>query len=731
MAYVINKFDGTPLVVLEDGTLNTTTSLGLVGRNYIGYGEIQNENFLHLLENFANNAPPPTPIAGQTWYDTTTDSLSIYTGVTWIPVGGATISAVEPTAVSGSLWYNTSSDQLFLYNVDKWDLIGPEAVAGFGKTRLVSETIIDSAAISRPVIKVVIDDLVIAIISKDSFTIGPTNLIPNFFNIRSGITLASNQSMTGAVFGNSTTATTLENERTINGIIFDGSKDVEITAATDNFLKAGDYLLGNDFNGKIETTWKVDASPLNLSGKVVARDSSGNFSAGTITASLSGNAFSASRLQVGRAINGVNFDGTTNITINAATPRILVRGEYLTGSSFNGSVETTWSVDASIESLPFKVVVRDQFGDFEAGTVTATLNGNASTATTLQNFININGTPFNGSDDLLTSKWGIGRTISIGGTSKLVNGSENVTWLTSEIAAQTANQLATARAINGTSFNGSTNITTANWGTARNISIGGTTKSVNGSENVTWSLAEIGAFPASSLPAGTTMLFAQTAAPTGWTKVTTHNDKALRVVSGTAGSGGSVNFTTAFQSKSVVGSVGNTILTTAQLPAHTHNVTGSGTTGNNNRGHVHNFSTLTNTAGNHAHSGSTNAAGIHHHVYPGDDQLAAANGRAGWQAISDGPFPYDARSVLSGGAQMWRTSSAGNHSHSFTTAAAGEHSHSVSGGTGGENQNHTHNFTFSGNSTSTGSSQPHTHTFTGTSINLNVQYVDVILATKN
>jgi hypothetical protein len=75
---------------------------------------------------------------------------------------------------------------------------------------------------------------------------------------------------------------------------------------------------------------------------------------------------------------------------------------------------------------------------------------------------------------------------------------------------------------------------------------------------------------ASAFPSGTKMLFIQTSAPTGWTKDTTHNNKALRIVSGSAGSGGSVGFTTAFASKSVVGSVGNTTLTTAQIPPHQH-----------------------------------------------------------------------------------------------------------------------------------------------------------------
>ncbi len=81
---------------------------------------------------------------------------------------------------------------------------------------------------------------------------------------------------------------------------------------------------------------------------------------------------------------------------------------------------------------------------------------------------------------------------------------------------------------------------------------------------------------AAAFPSGTAMMFVQTAAPTGWTKSTTHNNKALRVVSGTASSGGSSAFTTAFGTPSVSGSVslsgsvGSTTLTTTQIPSHNH-----------------------------------------------------------------------------------------------------------------------------------------------------------------
>jgi hypothetical protein len=85
-----------------------------------------------------------------------------------------------------------------------------------------------------------------------------------------------------------------------------------------------------------------------------------------------------------------------------------------------------------------------------------------------------------------------------------------------------------------------------------------------------------------TFPTGTKMLFQQTAAPTGWTKDTTHNNKALRVVSGTAGSGGSVSFTSAFGSQTISGTsgattqggtVGDTTLTVSQIPSHTHTIT--------------------------------------------------------------------------------------------------------------------------------------------------------------
>ena len=358
MPYTINKFNGEPLVVLDDGTIDTSTSIGLVGRNYVGYGETQNENFLYLLENFANDAPPSRPLKGQTWFDTLKNTLHVYSGSAWTPVGSATVAETAPDASGpGVLWLESSTNTLHVWNGDAWEFIGPEVAEGFGVTRARSTTLMDNSNVAHPVIMFVVDDEVIAITSQDAFTISPSSPILGFSNIVAGINISSSKTVKGSLTGNSDTATRLQTSRTINGVGFNGTQDIEITASTTRQLSIGQYLTGNNFNGSAATTWAVDASSANLAGKVVARNSVGGFSASTVTAdllgnvtasigessfnivranqfigeTLSGNAETATRLRTSRAINGVLFNGSENITVAAAA-------ETLTGSSINPSV---------------------------------------------------------------------------------------------------------------------------------------------------------------------------------------------------------------------------------------------------------------------------------------------------------------------------------------------------------------------------------------------------------
>lgn len=129
-------------------------------------------------------------------------------------------------------------------------------------------------------------------------------------------------------------------------------------------------------------------------------------------------------------------------------------------------------------------------------------------------------------------------------------------------------------------------------------------------------------------PSGTLMLFQQTAAPTGWTKQTTHNDKALRVVSGTAGSGGSVAFTTALGTPSVSGSVsvsGNissTTLSTSQIPSHAHGYRSAGA--NNNTNAAYGNATQANKVVN-ANTNNAGGGGSHNHGHNLAGSLSSAS----------------------------------------------------------------------------------------------------------
>ena len=100
MSYIINNSRGQIVAVVGDGTVNTTaTNLALIGRAVTNYGEFQNENYVYLLENFANSTAPLTPILGQLWYDSSTDLLSAYnTANSWTAL--ASQNYVEAAKVS-------------------------------------------------------------------------------------------------------------------------------------------------------------------------------------------------------------------------------------------------------------------------------------------------------------------------------------------------------------------------------------------------------------------------------------------------------------------------------------------------------------------------------------------------------------------------------------------------------------------------------------------------------
>lgn len=378
MSYTIRKYNGTELVVLQDGTIDTSTGVALVGRNYTGYGELQNQNFLYLLENFANDAPPPTPVSGQTWFSTQNNNLHVYDGIKWTLVGTAVISETAPIdPPGGSLWFDSINRKLFCW-INEWVFIGPENVAGFGKTRAETTTLLANTGSRYPVIIVYINDTVQSIFSANAFTISSVERPEGFIDLIVGQNFPDRNTapnIQGNLQGIADKATILETTRSINGIGFNGSKDISITAPTPSILSPGNYISGANFNGSAAVEWNIDATPNNTIGTVVARDSAGDFSAGVITAtligdvqgnitslqgtssfnivtanqfigaSLSGNANTATRLRTPRALNGVSFDGTQDITVP-------VSGENVTGTRLaNNIVNSNLSTLGTLSEL--------------------------------------------------------------------------------------------------------------------------------------------------------------------------------------------------------------------------------------------------------------------------------------------------------------------------------------------------------------------------------------------
>ena len=156
MAYTINLTNGTTFATITDGTVNTASSMTLIGKNYAGYGQFLDDNFIHLLENFANPTAPPAPLTGQLWWDSTATSLAspstpclkVYSGTAWKVISGATASASAPNpAVQGDLWYDSTNQQLKVCSAgpSTFIVVGPAYSSIEGQSGAIPLTIGDGS----------------------------------------------------------------------------------------------------------------------------------------------------------------------------------------------------------------------------------------------------------------------------------------------------------------------------------------------------------------------------------------------------------------------------------------------------------------------------------------------------------------------------------------------------------------------------------------------------------
>lgn len=373
MAYQVDKFNGQFFVSVEDGTIDTTSDLRLVGKNYAGYGELQNENFLHLLENFANTTPPPKAITGQIWYDSTSTNkkLKYYDGTRWKTAGSAEVSATAPSGLTvGDFWWDTATSQLKAWTGTEFILVGPESSPDLGSSTISASVVKGLAPNVGPhtILKVFANDKVVGIYSRTEFTLDNSqNPIEDFTVIKKGFTLARSQTGVSTddyvMWGTAQNANQLGGQPAANYLLrgdnaFTGEvafDDPGFTVGDNNDLRFrvenGDEVivenrLGNEITFRItvtETSDERDVAILSRTGITPGNDNSytlgstlsrwNNVYSTTFTGNLTGNV--TGNLTGAHTGNVLASDST--VMINASTKQIGFVGANIVGT-LTGSV---------------------------------------------------------------------------------------------------------------------------------------------------------------------------------------------------------------------------------------------------------------------------------------------------------------------------------------------------------------------------------------------------------
>ena len=231
MAYTINLTDGTIFATIADGTINTSSSMTLVGKNYAGYGEFLDENFIHLLENGSNTTAPTAPLTGQLWWDKGNNLLKVYNGSTFKVISASTASATAPTSnVTGDLWYDTTNQLLKVYTGSTWLTVGPSVTNGTGAQ---ANVITDNGSVQHDVVEITVDNDIVAIFSQDA-TFTPSPALTGFATIGPGVQLST--AVTNAQFRGTAD----------EALLLDGYEATDFMLSTANTSTTGSLSVLND-----------------------------------------------------------------------------------------------------------------------------------------------------------------------------------------------------------------------------------------------------------------------------------------------------------------------------------------------------------------------------------------------------------------------------------------------------------------------------------------------------
>jgi len=359
MAYTINLTDGSIFATIADGTINTSSSMILVGKNYAGYGEFLDENFIHLLENGSNNTAPGAPLTGQLWWDKTNSLLKVYNGTTFKVISASTASPSQPSSnVTGDLWFDTTNQQLKVYNGSAWILVGPSSTSGQGTSGAIVTTLTDNVSVDHVVIQLFVQNTLVGIISKDA-TFTPVPSISGFTTISPGIQLST--TVSSALFRGTATDSQLLN--TLSSTQFLRSDANDTTSGTLGILNDSGLTVGLDQDAKIsvntatsEVTFQNQTQDANLSFKI-------NDGGVTTTA-----------IFVNGSTSAVSIPSTLSVTGNITGGNLITSGAFQSASiSSTGNITGGNLITTGVLSVSGNANV----GNISATSIVGTLTTNA------------------------------------------------------------------------------------------------------------------------------------------------------------------------------------------------------------------------------------------------------------------------------------------------------------------------------------------------------------------
>jgi hypothetical protein len=337
MAYTINLTDGNVFATIADGTVNTSSSMILVGKNYAGYGEFLDENFIHLLENGSNTTAPSAPLTGQLWWDKTNSLLKVYNGSIFKTISAATSSATAPVSnVQGDLWYDTVNQQLKVWTGAAFIVVGPAFSSSQGTTGAIPETINDSSASPHFVTSLYVNNTRVAIVSKDATFTPAAPINTDFPSIFNGITLWNSGS---PVFGGSAT----------NAQLLDSLDATDFMRATANTATTGILRVQNNTGLFVGTANVFNVSTSNNDALIRSNISTGNL---VIQANVGGSTFDVARALGSNGTfavsNAATVGSTLNVTGNITGANLNTGAQVVaTGNVTGGNLITAGLITAT------------------------------------------------------------------------------------------------------------------------------------------------------------------------------------------------------------------------------------------------------------------------------------------------------------------------------------------------------------------------------------------------